>query len=93
MITSKIKRRIKRELDAKKPTVLIGKNGISNEVLAEIDGQLERTEMMKVKILKTALKRNNTRSIVNRIAEQTESILVGVKGHTFLLYRKKEKKV
>ncbi|MFQ6068241.1 MAG: YhbY family RNA-binding protein [Candidatus Bathyarchaeia archaeon] len=91
MITPKMKRRIKRELSAERPTVWIGKNGISQEVLAEIDGQLERTEMVKVKILKTALGENNAKAIANRTAQQTESVLVEVRGHTFMLYRKRKK--
>jgi RNA-binding protein len=87
-----MKRRIKRELSCEKPTVWIGKNGVSHEVLAEIDGQLERTEMLKVKILKTALEENNAKDIANQIAQQTEAVLVEVRGHTFMLYRKKKRK-
>lgn len=93
MITPKMKRRIKRELSDKEPTVWIGKNGVSREVLAEIDGQLERTEMLKVRILKTALGENNAKTIAAKIAQQTESVLVEVRGHTFMLYRKKKKKM
>lgn len=93
MITPKMKRRIKRELSGEKPTVWIGKNGVSHEVLAEIDGQLERTEMLKVKILKTALEENSAKDIANQIAQQTEAVLVEVRGHTFMLYRKKKKKL
>ncbi|MDH5448978.1 MAG: YhbY family RNA-binding protein [Candidatus Bathyarchaeota archaeon] len=88
-----MKRRIKRELSDKEPTVWIGKNGVSREVLAEIDGQLERTEMLKVRILKTALGENNAKTIAAKIAQQTESVLVEVRGHTFMLYRKKKKKM
>lgn len=91
MITPKMRRRIKHELSAERPTVWIGKNGISQEVLAEIDSQLERMEMMKVKILKTALEGNNAKTIATKIAMQTESVLVEVRGHTFMLFRKKKK--
>lgn len=91
MITPKMKRRIKHKLSAEKPAVWIGKNGISQEVLAEIDCQLDRTEMVKVKILKTALEENSAKAIATKIAQQTESTLVEVRGHTFLLYRKKKK--
>ncbi len=91
MITAKMKRRIKHELSAEKPTVWIGKNGISRKVLAEIDSQLERTEIVKAKILKTALEAANTKAIANKIAQKTNSTLVEVRGHTFILYRKKEK--
>jgi len=92
MITPRIKRRIKHKLSDEKPTVWIGKNGVSQEVLAEIDAHLERTEMVKAKTLKTALEEENTKTIANNIAQQTSSILVEVRGHTFMLYRKKKKK-
>jgi len=91
MITPKMKRRIKRELSDKEPTVWIGKNRVSQEVLAEIDGRLERAEIVKARILKTALGENNAKAIATKIAQQTESILVEVRGHTFMLYRKKKK--
>ena len=90
MITPKMRRRIKRELSAEGPTVWIGKNGFSQEVLVEVDGQLERTEMVKVRILKAALEENNAKAIADEIAQQTESVLVEVRGHTFMLYRKKK---
>jgi RNA-binding protein len=91
MITPRMKRRIKRELSAERPAVWIGKNGISEEVLAEIDSQLERTEMVKAKILKTALGETRANAIAAKIAQKTESTLVEVRGHTFILYRKKKK--
>jgi len=91
MITPEIRRRIKRELSAERPTVWIGKNGISQEVLVEVDGQLERTEMVKVRILKAVLDENNAKAIADEVAQQTESVLIEVRGHTFMLYRKKKK--
>ena len=87
-----MKRRIKRELSDKEPTIWIGKNGVSQEVLAEIDRQLEKTEMVKAKILKTAFGETNAKTIATKIAQQTESVLVEVRGHTFMLYRKKKRK-
>ncbi len=91
MISPRIRRRIKYELSAEKPTVWIGKNGVSPEILTEIEGQLDRTEMVKVKILKTALAGNDAKTIAIDIAHQTTSSLVEVRGHTFMLYRKKKK--
>lgn len=88
MVTPKIRRRVKRELSAEKPRVWIGKNGISQEVIAEVDDQLERTDMIKVRILKSALEGNDAKAISKKIAQQTGSALVEVRGHTFMLYRR-----
>ena len=91
MVTAKIKRRVKRKLGTERPTVWIGKNGMSHEVLVEIDNQLERKEMVKAKFQKTALTEDNAKTIANEIAQQTSSEIVEVRGHTFMLYRKKKK--
>ena len=91
MITSSMKRRIKRKLSAERPTIWIGKNGISKEILTEIDSQLERTEMVKSRILETALGETKAKAIAAEIAQKTDSRLVEVRGHTFILYRKKKK--
>jgi RNA-binding protein YhbY len=55
MITSKMKKRIKGELSTEKPTIWIGKDGASQPMLAEILRQLEKREIVKIRILKIAL--------------------------------------
>jgi RNA-binding protein len=93
MMTPKMKRRIKHRLSDEKPTVWIGKHGVSQEVLTEIDHQLERTKMAKIRILKAALGEDDAGAIADKTAQRTESTLVEVRGHTFMLYRKKRKKI
>ncbi len=90
-LTAGAKRRVKRKLSGEKPTILIGKNGVSQELLEEIEKQLEKKEMVKVKILKSALGEKETKEIAFKITEQTESSLVEVRGHTFILYKKRRK--
>jgi putative YhbY family RNA-binding protein len=90
LLTPKMKRRIKQELGASRPTVWIGKNGASEEVLSEIDHQLERMEMVKVRVLKAALAEVKAKEIAERISQKTESALVDARGHTFLLFRKRK---
>ena len=92
MITPKLKRRIKRKLGAEKPTVWVGKEGATNQIVNEIAKQLDKREIIKAKILKTALKDEEAKNIATKIAQQTESELIEVRGHTFLLYKKKAKK-
>jgi RNA-binding protein len=92
MITPKMKRRIKRALSAERPTVWVGKEGATTQVINEIAKQLDTRERIKAKILKTALKDEEAKNIATTIAEQTESQLIEVRGHTFLLYKRKKKK-
>jgi RNA-binding protein len=86
-LTVGMKRRIKRRLSEEKPTVWIGKDRVSEELLKEIAKQLDKKEMVKVKILKTAMEGDEAKGIALRIAEQTEASLVEVRGHTFMLYK------
>ena len=92
MITPKMKRRIKRALSAERPTVWVGKEGATTQIINEISKQLDTRKIIKAKILKTALQEEEATTIATKIAEQTESQLVEVRGHTFLLYKRKTKK-
>ena len=91
MLTPKMKERIKRALSAERPTVHVGKEGITAQIINEIAKQLDTREMIKAKILKTALQEEEAKNIATKIAEQTEAELVEVRGHTFLLYKHKKK--
>jgi len=92
MLTPKMKRRIKIALNIESPTVNIGKEGVTLQIVNEVAKQLDSREMIKAKILKTALKEIETKDIAVKIAKQTESELVDVRGHTFLLFKRKKKR-
>ena len=92
MITSRVKRRVKHELATERPTIWIGKEGKTAEMIGEIDRQLDIREMVKIRILNTALKEEKAENLAQQIAEQTGSILVEVRGHTFMLYRRRKKR-
>ncbi|MCW4015349.1 MAG: YhbY family RNA-binding protein [Candidatus Bathyarchaeota archaeon] len=91
MLTPKMKRRIKTALRTEKPTVNVGKEGATTQIISEVNKQLDAREMLKVKILKTALHETEAKDIATIIAQQTESELVEVRGHTFLLFKSKKK--
>lgn len=86
-----MKRRIKYALSAEKPTVHVGKEGATAQIVSEVAKQLDAREMIKAKILKTALHETEAKDIATKIAEQTEAELVEVRGHTFLLFKRKKK--
>ncbi|MDH5481871.1 MAG: YhbY family RNA-binding protein [Candidatus Bathyarchaeota archaeon] len=90
-LTAGTRRGIKRRLSGEKPTILIGKIGVSQELLKEIERQLEKKKTVKIKILKSALERDKAKEIASRIAEQTDALLVEVRGHTFMLYKRRKK--
>lgn len=88
-----MKRRIKRKLDAEKPTVWVGKEGPTPQIVNEVSKQLDKRESVKVKILRSALKDEEAKGVAFRMAQQTESSLIEVRGHTFLLYKRRKKRV
>ncbi len=92
MITSKIRRRIKRELGSEKPTIWIGKNGATKQVIKEISRQLEKKEMVKIKMLESALTNKEAKAVASEIAQQTGANLVDVRGHTIMLYKQRKRR-
>jgi len=90
-ITPGKKRYVKRRLTDESPTVWIGKGGASENLLGEISKQLEKNKMVKVKILKNVLTSDQTKQVASETAARTESTLVEVRGHTFMLYKRSKK--
>lgn len=91
-MTPKMKRRIKQTISNESPTVWVGKEGTTTQIINEIEKQLDAREIIKAKVQKNALKDVETKNIAIKISQQTESELVEVRGHTFILYRPKSKK-
>jgi RNA-binding protein len=90
-ITPGRKRAVKRRLRQASPTVYVGKSGTTMELLNEIKKQVKTQEMVKVRIHKSALSQDDAKSIAKLVAEQTETVLVEVRGHTFLLCKAKKR--
>ena len=90
MLDQRTRRGIKRRLESEKPTVWIGKNGVSAEITSAVDLQLKEREVLKLRIQKAALKHVDAKAIAEDLASRTQSTLVEVRGHTFILYRSKE---
>ena len=90
-ITSKMKRHVKHELKEEGPTIWVGKEGLSPQVTAQVENQLQKAKMVKIRILKSALQAETAKAIASRTAEQVGAALVEVRGHVFIIYRKRKK--
>ncbi len=89
-ITTRMKRHVRHVLKDENPTVWIGKEGLTTQLAAEVEKQLQKNKMVKIRILPAALSEENTAQVVAaRTAEQTEAALVEVRGHVFILFRKR----
>ncbi len=90
-ITTKMKRHVRHELKEEGPTIWVGKEGLTPAVTAQVEAQLQRTKMVKIRILTSALEKDTAKAIACRTAEQTSAALVEVRGHVFILYRRRRK--
>ncbi len=90
-ITTRMKRHVRHVLKDENPTIWVGKDGLTPPLISEIEKQLQQNKMVKVRILPAALQGDNTaQSIAAKAAEQTAAALVEVRGHVFILFRKRK---
>ncbi|KAB7895139.1 MULTISPECIES: ribosome assembly RNA-binding protein YhbY [Rouxiella] len=68
-----------------KPVVMLGNNGLTEGVLAEIEQALQHHELIKVKI--AAEERETKTLIVDAIVRETKANNVQVIGNMLVLYR------
>lgn len=67
------------------PVVMLGNNGLTEGVLAEIDNALEHHELIKVKI--AGADRETKQLIINAITRESQAHAVQTIGHILVLYR------
>ena len=66
------------------PVVLIGKHGITDGTIESIDRVFETRELIKIKFREF---KNEKLSLSEKITELTNSQIVGVIGHTVIIFR------
>jgi RNA-binding protein len=90
-ITTRMKRHVRYVLKDEDPTIWVGKEGLTLQLATEIEKQLQKNKMLKIRILPAALQGEVTaQSIATDAAEKTNSGLVEVRGHVFILFRKRK---
>jgi len=87
--TKAMLRRLREIVQQGPADVQIGKKGIYEGVLKEIDRRLKEKGVVKVRILKSALKveKMDRKSFAKKVAELLNATLLDVRGRTFVLYR------
>ncbi|MBE2894219.1 ribosome assembly RNA-binding protein YhbY [Spirabiliibacterium falconis] len=71
-----------------KPVVMLGANGLTEGVVAEIDNALDHHELIKVKI--AGAERETKQLIIDAIVRETRAEPVQLIGHVLVLYRPSE---
>ncbi|MEA3558904.1 MAG: YhbY family RNA-binding protein [Candidatus Thermoplasmatota archaeon] len=70
----------------------MGKNGITETVEKEIDQQLEKKDLIKIKMLQSMGPSKHWKDDLKALAERISAEIIEIKGGTILLYRKGKKK-
>lgn len=90
ILTTKQKQYLKSLAHHLSPVVMLGANGLTEGVLAEIDNALNHHELIKVKI--AGADREVKQLIIDAIIRETKAISVQTIGHVLVLYRQSEEK-
>ena len=89
MITSKQRAELRAQANMLETILIVGKGGISDALLEEVEILLEAKELVKGRVLETALL--SAREASDLICEKTGAEGIQVVGSKFVIYRKSKK--
>ena len=89
MLTSKERAELRSQATALDTTLMVGKGGVTDAVIAEADNQLTARELVKGKVLEGAMM--TPREVCDELCEATGADGVAVIGTKFVIYRFSEK--
>ena len=85
-ITGKQVRQLRSMANNLKPTVIVGKEGVTANILKQVNEGLEAHELIKCKVLEAS--ELTAREAADAIVEQTGAECVQVIGRKFVIYRR-----
>ena len=89
MLTSKERAELRAQANTIETTLIVGKDGVTENVVAEADRLLTARELVKGKVLETALM--SAREVSDEICSATGADGVSCVGYKFVIYRFSEK--
>ncbi len=89
MLTSKERAELRAQANTIDTTLIVGKDGVTENVIAEAENLLTARELVKGKVLETALL--SAREVSDAICEATGADGVSCVGYKFVIYRFSEK--
>ncbi|HLR80598.1 MAG TPA: ribosome assembly RNA-binding protein YhbY [Bacillota bacterium] len=85
MLTGKQKRYLRSEAHHLKPIFQVGKTGVNENMITQINEALEKRELIKVSILQNCLDDKHT--VSEQIRQGTGAEIVQIIGHNIVLYK------
>ena len=89
MLTSKERAELRAQANTLDTTLMVGKDGVTDALIAEADNQLAARELIKGKVLENAML--SPREVCDALCEATGADGVSVIGTKFVIYRFSEK--
>ncbi len=89
MLTSKQRAYLRALANGIDPIFQIGKGGVSDELINQLAGALELRELIKVRILETAML--DTKETANEVAARLKADPVQAIGSKFVIYKRANK--
>ena len=89
MLTSKERAELRAQANTLETTLMVGKSGVTEAVIAEAENLLTARELVKGKVLEGALM--SPREVSDELCEATGAEGVAVVGNKFVIYRFSEK--
>ena len=89
MLTSKERAELRSRATTLDTTLMVGKGGVTDAVIAEAENQLDSRELVKGKVLEGAMM--TPREVCDEICAATGAEGIGVIGTKFIIYRFSEK--
>lgn len=90
MITSKERSILKSRCNTLKPSVNIGKGGLSLNIITEIETVLFHNEIAKINVLKSC--EEKATDLMNAVCEKIGSEPIASIGNKFTVYKRSDKK-
>jgi RNA-binding protein len=72
------------------PIVQVGKGGVTENIIRQVDDALEAREIVKGRVLKNCIE--GVRDVADKLAERTGAQVVQVIGNNFVLFRPSKEK-
>ena len=81
-------KQLRKTANALEPVIRLGKNGVNDNIINEIDILLKKREMIKIKMLGSFIDQFDDEKTAHDIASRTKSHIVLKTGYVFVLFRK-----
>lgn len=87
-INSRQRNILRKEAHTLKPVIMIGKNGVTPELIAAVDAALTDHELIKIKYQNF---KEDRRALTGALADSVKASVISVIGNIAILYRELEK--